>query len=78
MVGGSCLSRIQVEAPTGAGLPDDCEQRPMEGNLGRDDDGLTNAASYKISTPILHLRTRVVKAHEPMGVQALGAELAVK
>lgn len=31
-----------------------------------------------VSTPILHLRTRVVKAHEPMGVQALGAELAVE
>jgi len=31
-----------------------------------------------VSTPILHLRTRVVKAHEPVGVQALGAELAIE
>ena len=31
-----------------------------------------------VSTPILHLRMRVVKDHEPVGVQALGAELAVE
>ncbi len=31
-----------------------------------------------VSTPILHLRSRVVKAHEPMGVQALGPELAIE
>ncbi len=30
------------------------------------------------STPILHLRARVVKAHEPIGVQALGPELAIE
>ena len=29
-----------------------------------------------VSTPILHLRSGVVKAHEPMSVQALGAQLA--
>jgi hypothetical protein len=28
--------------------------------------------------PILHFYPRVVKAHEPMGVQALAAELAVE
>jgi len=31
-----------------------------------------------VSTPILHLCPRVVKAHEPVSVQALGAELAIK
>lgn len=31
-----------------------------------------------VSTPILHFRSRIVKAHEPVGVQALGAELAVE
>ena len=31
-----------------------------------------------VSTPILHLRTRVVKAHEPVSIQALGAELAIE
>lgn len=30
------------------------------------------------STPILHLCPRVVKGHEPVSVQALGAELAIK
>lgn len=30
-----------------------------------------------VSTPILHLNAGVVKAHEPMGVQALGSELAI-
>ena len=31
-----------------------------------------------VSTPILHLCPCVVKAHEPVGVQAFGAELAIK
>jgi len=31
-----------------------------------------------VSTPILHLNADVVKAHEPMGVQALGSELAIE
>ena len=31
-----------------------------------------------VFTPILHFYPRVVKAHEPMGVQALAAELAVE
>jgi len=31
-----------------------------------------------VSTPILHLNAGVVKAHEPMGVQALGSELAIE
>lgn len=31
-----------------------------------------------VSTPILHLQARVVKAHEPVSVQALSPELAVE
>lgn len=31
-----------------------------------------------VSTPILQLFTGIGKAHEPMGIQALGAELAVE
>lgn len=31
-----------------------------------------------VSTPSPHLGLRVVKAHEPVGVQALGSELAVE
>lgn len=31
-----------------------------------------------VSTPILHLCPRVVKTHESVGVQALGAELAIE
>ena len=31
-----------------------------------------------VSTPILQFYPRVVKAHEPVGVQALGAEFAIE
>lgn len=31
-----------------------------------------------VSAPILHLRASVVKAHEPMRIQAFAAELAVE
>ena len=31
-----------------------------------------------VSTPILHLNARVVKAHELMGVQTFGCELAIE
>ena len=31
-----------------------------------------------VSTPILHLCPCIVKAHEPVRIQALGAELAVE
>ena len=31
-----------------------------------------------VSTPVLHFSPRIVKAHEPVGVQTLGPELAVE
>lgn len=31
-----------------------------------------------VSTPILHFRAGVVKAHEPVSVQAFGSELAIE
>jgi len=31
-----------------------------------------------VTTPILHLNTRIVKAHEPGGVQTLGSALAIE
>ncbi|MDR6955784.1 hypothetical protein J2X65_005167 [Ancylobacter sp. 3268] len=40
--------------------------------------GAVRASLVVVSTPSVHLHPRVVRAHEPVGVQALRPELAVE